>query len=94
MTDMNTMICAALRTYMADRGITQTAVAIKLGRTKDYVSGRIRGKYPLSVDIIGGVADLSHLSPRALLMELTERTGQQIQTQEQGSQSQSQNSGG
>ena len=59
---------------MDERGITQTQVADVLDRSQGYVSHRLTGKNDLSMDIIVAVAQLSGLAPRALMVELTERT--------------------
>lgn len=78
MDDFNTRISDALVAYMADRGIQKKSVAAELGRSANYVTQRTTGVYDLSVDIIGAVASLSRISPRALMVELSERiaTGQ------------------
>jgi transcriptional regulator with XRE-family HTH domain len=73
MNELNAQISAALRTFMGDRGITQQQVADTLGRSQGYVSQRTSGRRDLSVDIVSAVADLAHLTPRALMVELTER---------------------
>lgn len=73
MDDFNAQLSQALVDYMAEHGVTQTAVAEAIGRSQGYVWGRLSGTYNLSVDIIGAVASLSHISPRALMVELTER---------------------
>jgi len=71
------LISAALRDWMAEKGITHQAVADVLGRSRDYVSKRLRAESPLTVDIIGAVASLSGMSARALHVELTERMARQ-----------------
>lgn len=73
MSDLNAQMSRALRAFMADHGITQTQVATALGRSQAYVSHRTIGRQDLSLDIIGAVAELAHLSPRGLMVELTER---------------------
>jgi transcriptional regulator with XRE-family HTH domain len=73
MNELNAQISAALRTFMGDRDITQQQVADALGRSQGYVSQRTSGRRDLSVDIIAAVAELAHLTPRALMVELTER---------------------
>jgi len=67
----------ALQTIMSDRGITQTQIADVLGRSQNYVSGRLIGRHPLSNDIIIAVAHLARLTPRALMVEIAERMGQE-----------------
>jgi len=66
---------SVLANWMSERGITHQAVANVLGRSRDYVSKRLRAESALTVDIIGAVAHLSSISPRALHVELTERMG-------------------
>lgn len=62
-----------LRDLMAERGIRQSDVAATLGRSQQYVSDRMGGKHALGLDIMQAVAHLAHLTPRALMVELTER---------------------
>ncbi|WP_402465669.1 helix-turn-helix domain-containing protein [Isoptericola aurantiacus] len=76
MTGVNTFgssLTAALRSFMTEHGITQTQVGDYLGRSQNYVHGRLTGRNELSADIIGAVAVLAHITPRALMVELTER---------------------
>lgn len=63
----------AMTAIMEERDITQTQIAETLGRSQNYVSGRLTGKHHLSVDIILAVAHLAHLTPRELMLLLTER---------------------
>jgi transcriptional regulator with XRE-family HTH domain len=71
--DLNRDLSRALRDVMTERDITQMQVAAALGRSQSYVSTRTSGRIDLSTDIIAAVASLAHLSPRALMVELTER---------------------
>jgi transcriptional regulator with XRE-family HTH domain len=76
---LNAALCATLRDFMDERGITGKAVAARLDRSPDYVSGRLRGRLPLSVDIVVAVAQLAGISDRALMSEIMIRaasTGQ------------------
>jgi len=82
-------ISAALRDWMSDHSVTHQSVADALGRSQDYVSKRLRAESPLTVDIIGAVADLSGISPRALHVHLTAQMGR-VQFQSQSGQSQRQ----
>jgi transcriptional regulator with XRE-family HTH domain len=75
MNELNTQVSAALRDFMRERGITQQQVADRLGRSQGYVSHRTTGKQDLSIDIMYAVAELAHISPRALMVEVTERMG-------------------
>lgn len=79
MNELNTQISAALRAFMADHEITQQKVADALGRSQGYVSHRTTGRQDLSIDIVAAVADLAHLTPRALMVELTERMSTTVQ---------------
>lgn len=67
-------VSTVLRDLMRERGITQQDVADVLGRSQGYVSQRTNGREVLGLDIIQAVAHLAHLTPRALMVELTERT--------------------
>lgn len=66
-------MAASLLAIMEEREISQAQVARLLGRSEGYVSGRLIGKRHLSTDIIIAVAHLAHLTPRSLMVELTER---------------------
>lgn len=70
---LNEQVTAALQSYMDDHGITRTTVAKHLGRSASYVSGRMNGNHDVSIDIIAAVAELTHVTPRALMVEITER---------------------
>jgi transcriptional regulator with XRE-family HTH domain len=74
--DFNSAVCDALIDFMVDHGVSQVQVATRLDRSQSYVSGRLNGKLDLSLDIIGAVAELAHISPKALWIEVIERTGQ------------------
>lgn len=75
MSDVNALVSAALKDFMADSSISQAQVARALGRNEAYVSRRLNGKedLSLSLDIVGAVASLLHLSPAAVMAELTAR---------------------
>lgn len=68
-----TELATALVDFMEDHGVTQVQVGAYLGRSQNYVYGRLRGRNDLSADIIGAVAVLAHITPRALMIELVER---------------------
>lgn len=70
---LNQAVSAAVRDIMADHGITQQQVADLLGRSQAYVSHRLIGRRELSLDIVQAVANLSHMSPRAVMVEVSER---------------------
>jgi transcriptional regulator with XRE-family HTH domain len=65
----------ALRDYMSDHDLTVEQVARAAGRSPGYVSHRTTGRASLSLDIILAVADLTGISERALMIELTDRVG-------------------
>lgn len=65
----------ALRDYMKERGLTVEQVAETAGRSPGYVSHRTTGRQALSLDIILAVAELTNISERALMIELTDRVG-------------------
>lgn len=70
---LNDQLASALLAYMADTGITKAAVARHLGRTGSYVGERLSGQRAVSLDIAGAVAEMAHLTPAALMVELSER---------------------
>lgn len=70
MDTLNKDLCDALRDFMAERGITQAAVATHLGRSADYVSGRLGGRNALSTDIVIAVAQLARIPARALMADM------------------------
>ena len=79
MDTLNAAMCTALRDLMRECGVSQADVARHLDRTADYVSGRLRGRYTLSVDIITAAAALMGVSGHALMADMVERmaeTGQ------------------
>lgn len=73
--NLNDRVVAALRAYMDDHGVNQADVARRLGRSESYVSARMNGKLDLSLDIMSAVAEMTHLSPNALMAEVTARMG-------------------
>lgn len=70
---MNQRVCTALRAYMDDHGVKQADISRRLGRSESYVSARMNGKLELSLDIMSAVAEMSSVSPYALMAELTTR---------------------
>ena len=66
---------------MKDHDITQEQVALVLDRSQGYVSHRTNGREALTVDIIGVVADLAHLTPDALNLELSQRASRALAAQ-------------
>src|SRR5690606_19673205 len=65
----------ALRDYMKAHELTVEQVAEAAGRSPGYVSHRTTGRAPLSLDIVLAVAELTHISERALMIDLTDRVG-------------------
>lgn len=79
MSNLNEALCASLLASMSDHGVSMRAVARLLDRSPSYVSGRLTGVHALSVDIVSAVAQLAHMSDRALMAEIMSRvagTGQ------------------
>lgn len=78
MSNANEVMVVALLSLMEDRGISQAAVARRLGRAKNYVNQRFNGTDGLTVstDMLGAIAELSGLTFPAFLLELSERMAQ------------------
>jgi transcriptional regulator with XRE-family HTH domain len=76
--DFNAAMSRALANFMLEHGVSRSEVARRLDRAQSYVSGRLNGAHDLSLDIVGAVADIAHVSPDALWIELLSRktTGQ------------------
>jgi transcriptional regulator with XRE-family HTH domain len=70
---LNEAVSTAVRDIMADHGTTQQQVASLLGRSQSYVSHRLIGRRELSLDIVQAVANLAHMTPRAVMVEVSER---------------------
>lgn len=73
MDDFNERLSLAAQDYMREHGVTQPQVADTLGRSQNYVSGRLIGKHHISADIIMGIAIVAQVRPDRLMLELTER---------------------
>lgn len=71
--DFNERLSSAANDYMREQRITQPQIADVLGRSQNYVSGRLIGKHHISADIIMGIATLAHVPPDQLMRELTDR---------------------
>lgn len=52
---------------MARRNVTQTRIAARLGKTQQSVSGKLRGRRPISVDELHEIAAELGVEPAALL---------------------------
>ena len=74
--DLNARLSLSAQEYMKEHGITQPQVAATLGRTQNYVSGRLIGKHHISADIIMGIAAVAQVPPDWLMQELTRRAAQ------------------
>jgi len=72
-TEWGRRVARALQDFMKDQGISQAQVAEHLGRSQGYISHRTNGREALTVDIIGAVAELAHLTPDALNLLLSQR---------------------
>lgn len=73
MSTLNEQMSRALLSFMADNGVTKADVARKLGRSQSYVGERLDGTRAMSMDIAAAVGDIAHLTPAALMVELSER---------------------
>jgi transcriptional regulator with XRE-family HTH domain len=71
--DFNARLSSAADDYMREHHVTQQQVADELGRSQNYVSGRLIGKHNISADIIMGIAIVAHIPPDQLMRELQER---------------------
>jgi transcriptional regulator with XRE-family HTH domain len=49
-------VAANVRAEMARRAVTQTILAERLGKSQHFISRRLSGKVPFSVDELGDVA--------------------------------------
>lgn len=76
MEDLNARLSLAAQEFMKERGVTQPQVASTLGRTQNYVSGRLIGRHHISADIIMGIAVVAQVPPDWLMNELTQRAAQ------------------
>lgn len=76
--DFNARLSDAAQQYMKDHGITQPQVAATLGRTQNYVSGRLIGRHHISADIIMGIAAVAQIPPDQLMRQLTERAAPRV----------------
>lgn len=63
---------------MKDHDVTQEQVALRLGRSQGYISHRTNGREALTVDIIGAVAELAHVTPYELNLELSRRASEAL----------------
>jgi transcriptional regulator with XRE-family HTH domain len=57
-----------LRAEMARRSLSQTAIAVQLGETQGWVSKRLTGRVPLTVDDLSRFADVLNLPVSALML--------------------------
>lgn len=74
--DLNARLSLAAQEYMKEHSVTQPQVATVLGRTQNYVSGRLIGRHHISADIIMGIAAVAQVPPDWLIQELTQRAAQ------------------
>lgn len=59
----------ALKTLLAERGMSQTALADEIGKTRGYVSLLVRGERTPSADTIARIARALNVTPGTLLDE-------------------------
>ena len=71
-------ISAALRGYIRERGISQSALAHSIERSEGFVSERLTGIRPPDTDMIDATAVLAGISTSRLYEEL----GRRVDTQE------------
>lgn len=64
---------AALRGYIRERGIIQSALAERLDRSEGFISERLTGARPPDTDIIDATAALAGISTSRLYEELGRR---------------------
>jgi transcriptional regulator with XRE-family HTH domain len=74
-------VARAMQDFMRERGITQEHVAERLDRSQGYISQRTNGREAMTVDIVGAVAELAHLTPDALIFELSQRASRSLAAQ-------------
>lgn len=72
-TDLSRQLSAALRDFMRERELRLDDVAAVLNRSRAYVAARTNGSRDLSLDIVAAVAQLAHLTPHSLMVELSAR---------------------
>jgi transcriptional regulator with XRE-family HTH domain len=66
---------AALRGYIRERGISQSALAKRIERSEGFVSERLTGVRPPDTDMIDATAALAGISTARLYEELGRRAG-------------------
>jgi transcriptional regulator with XRE-family HTH domain len=71
--DLSRQLGLALRDILRERDLRLDDVATALGRSRAYVSTRTSGARDLSLDIVAAAAGLVHLTPHALMLEVTTR---------------------
>jgi transcriptional regulator with XRE-family HTH domain len=65
----STIVGANIRAEMARRGISQAALALKLGKSQAAVSARLRGITPVDVNELDVIAGHLGVDPASLLTE-------------------------
>lgn len=71
--EKNDQVTRALSEYMTEHGVQRVDIARHIDRSPAYVGERLSGKRHLSLDILIGAAELSHVSTEALMIELVAR---------------------
>lgn len=65
--DVRRTIVGAVRAEMARRGVTQHALAEKLGRPQPWLAKRLLGQVPFRAEEIVSIAQLLEVDPAVLL---------------------------
>jgi transcriptional regulator with XRE-family HTH domain len=63
------IVGANIRAEMARRGISQAALAKKIGKSQAAVSARLRGTTPVDVNELNAIAGHLGVDPATLLLE-------------------------
>lgn len=63
-----------LKAFTQEEGITQQAVADKIGRPQGYVGHRLNGRSAMDIETLGAIADFAGMSVAALLVEMQARS--------------------
>lgn len=74
MSDFASSFAKEYKGWMSSHGVKQFDIAHELERTEAYVSERVSGKRPLDTLDVSALAELTHIPPRDLMIELAQRT--------------------
>ena len=67
--DYSRRFAVALTAVMAERGVSQSETARRIGRTQGYVSERVRGVRAPDTDVIAGVAQVAGVPASMIVRE-------------------------